>query len=168
MRVKCSLINRCLDNGVRAIIRVVYSDNGWGEPEVASFSGVHSDLEAAFSPDGSRIFFASDRPLNQKDTTRDYNIWMVERDETAWGNAQPLPNEINSDENEYYPSVAANGNLYFTACYEDCKGIEDIYVSRKEGGEYLTPVSLDTNINSATYEFNAFIAPDESFLIFGS
>ncbi len=47
-------------------------------------------------------------------------------------------------------------------------GKEDIYVSRLVNAEYQSPSPLDTNINTATYEFNAFVSPDEDLLIFGS
>ena len=32
----------------------------------------------------------------------------------------------------------------------------------------MTPVPLDTAVNSTTYEFNAFVSPDEQFIIFTS
>ena len=35
-------------------------------------------------------------------------------------------------------------------------------------GKYTTPVSLGSGVNSDKYEFNAFVAPDESFIIFTS
>ena len=38
-------------------------DGRWQEPEIAAFSGEHNDLGPALSPDGARLFFASDRPM---------------------------------------------------------------------------------------------------------
>ena len=35
-------------------------------------------------------------------------------------------------------------------------------------GKYEEPVPLDSAVNSKTYEFNAFVSPDESFIIFSS
>ena len=46
------------------------------------------------------------------------------------------------------------------------KGKDDIFVSKWENGKYTEPVSLSDSINSDGYEFNAFIAPDESYIIF--
>ena len=51
--------------------------NKWGKPEVASFSGKYSDLEPAFSHDGRKIFFSSNRP-KEETSTKDYDIWYVE------------------------------------------------------------------------------------------
>jgi len=45
-------------------------------------------------------------------------------------------------------------------------GKDDIYHCQWNGGEYSKPVLLNENINSAGYEFNAYISKDESFLIY--
>ena len=55
-------------------------ENGkWSAPEVAPFSGTYRDLEATFTADGKTIFFSSDRPVNEKDSTNDFDIWKVEK-----------------------------------------------------------------------------------------
>ena len=42
-------------------------ENGvWKPQEIASFSGLYNDYEPAFSPDGNRLYFCSDRPLSGK------------------------------------------------------------------------------------------------------
>ncbi|MFY0652642.1 MAG: PD40 domain-containing protein [Cyclobacteriaceae bacterium] len=152
---------------VSTILRIQKTGQGWSEPTAASFSGKYMDLEPAFTPDGSRLFFASKRPL--KDTlVQDYNIWYVERIETGWSEAQDAGEAINSEKDEYYPSIARNGSIYFTAAYEDSKGTEDIYCSEFVNGEYQKPYSLDSAVNAKTYEFNAFVDPDEKYLLFGS
>ena len=42
-----------------------------------------------------------------------------------------------------------------------------IYIYFRDG-EYSTAEKLPETINSTTYDYNAFIAPDESYIIFGS
>jgi len=42
------------------------------------------------------------------------------------------------------------------------------YKSELNKGSYQTPVSLPEGVNTKTYEYNAYVSPDESFLIFGS
>src|SRR5450432_3965013 len=37
--------------------------NQWSNPVIAWFSGKYGDLEPAFSPDGTRLYFTSNRPL---------------------------------------------------------------------------------------------------------
>src|SRR5882724_2641584 len=141
--------------------------NNWSKPEVASFSGEYSDMEPAFTPDGKKLFFVSNRPVTG-DSVNDFDIWYVEKMNGKWGHPINIGKPVNTHANEFYPSVATNGNLYFTAAYDKGKGKEDIYVAKWENGKYADPVSLDTSINSSFYEFNAFVSPDEQFIIFTS
>src|SRR6187431_864134 len=54
------------------------SDNSWSKPAIAEFSGEHSDVDPIFSPDGSRIFFTSNRPAGNSATSNRNNIWYTE------------------------------------------------------------------------------------------
>ena len=141
--------------------------NGWSKPEVAPFSGVFNDLEPAFSPDGKKLYFCSNRPLSGS-ATKDYDIWVMERTGTVWSSPKNLGSPVNTTANEFYPSVTENGNLYFTAEKEGAIGNEDIFVSRANAEGYAQPVPLDTAVNSKLWEFNAFVSPDESYIIFTS
>ncbi len=150
------------------IVYLVHDGAFWSQPKAASFSGQYSDLEPAFSTDGNKLFFASKRPLNSEDTTNDWNIWYVERVTTGWSDPIALNPMINTENDEFYPSVAQNGNLYFTAKRDDSFGHEDLYFSEFDENKYNSPVNLGDSINTSLYEFNAYIAPDESYLIFSS
>lgn len=143
-------------------------DGEWTEPVIAPFSGKHSDLEPAFSPDGKRLYFASNRPTSDSVDKKDFDIWYVERNGKYWSEVVWLPGAINTSANEFYPSVTNDGSIFYTATYENTKGKEDIYVSRLKDEKYQTPVSLSEGVNSTTWEFNAFVAPDESYIIFSS
>jgi hypothetical protein len=143
----------------------------WTAPKAASFSGQHKDLEPFLSPDGLKLFFASNRVNNNSsEIKKDMDIWYVTRKSLIgdWSAPKNIGPMINTSADEFYPSVTSKGDLYFTASYENTKGKEDIYVSRFVNNSYTKPTSLSNNINSEKYEFNAFIAPDESFIIFTS
>ncbi|MBA4851036.1 TolB family protein [Emticicia sp. BO119] len=143
------------------------ANNSWSKPEIAPFAGKFSDLEPAFSADGKKLYFASNRPT-QGTTPKDFDIWVVSRENGQWGEPQNLGAPVNSDEDEFYPSIARNGNLYYTAAYKTAIGKEDIFVAKLEQGKYTQPVPLDTAVNSKMYEFNAFVSPDEDYIIFTS
>jgi hypothetical protein len=49
---------------------------------------------------------------------------MVERRGDGWGPAIHLDAPVNSDAGEYYPTVAANGNLYFSSSRPGARGGE--------------------------------------------
>jgi Tol biopolymer transport system component len=139
----------------------------WTKPTVASFAGRYSDLEPAFSADGKTLYFASNRPLNGAEI-KDFDIWKVMRQGEAWSEPINLGNVVNTTTDEFYPSVAKNGNLYFTASYKDGPGREDIYQAIFKNNTYQKPVPLDTAVNTKFYEFNAFVDPAEQYIIFTS
>ncbi|WP_422358939.1 hypothetical protein [Reichenbachiella sp.] len=152
----------------RMIVEMKKKEDQWNEPSVVSFSGISKDIEPMFSPDGNRLFFASDRPMFDGDESKDYNIWYVDKIEMGWSSPVSLDTLINTSGEEFFPSVSNNGTLYYTATRSDTKGKEDIYYSLLNDGKFTKPTSLDSAINTATYEFNSFIDPDERYLIFSS
>lgn len=152
-----------------AIVFVTLANGKYSEPKTASFSGRYHDLEPFFSQDGLRLYFASDRPVHKDSiAAKDYDIWYVERIHTdsIWSKPKNIGGPINTKDNEFYPSVATSGNFYFTCDGANSKGKDDIFVSNFKNGKYATPVSMNDSINSDGYEFNAFIAPDESFILY--
>ena len=141
----------------------------WGHPEIASFSGKYRDIEPFLSKDGRRLYFASNRPVDDSGTdVKDYDIWYVERDDAkdSWSEPVWMGTSVNSEADEYYPSLTDNGDLYFTAQREGSVGKEDIFVAYFKDGKYQDPVSIPGQSNTEGYEFNAFVAPDASYLIY--
>ena len=151
-----------LENPHNVLVSVKYENNRWTLPEVLPFSGKYNDCEPSFSPDGKRLYFCSDRPLIDGDKPKDYDIWFVERAESGWGVPQNPGAPLNTEKNEFYPSVTNSGCLYFTS--HDMK----IKKSNPTHSGYSTPEVLSDSVNSGTAEYNAFIAADESYLIFTS
>ncbi len=154
----------------QGISQIVCVKNGnWSEPEILSFCDGYSYLEPFLSYNEKRLYFASNRPKNDSiKTTSDYDIWYVERQDIKndWSKPINLGNKVNSVNDEFYPSLTVNNNLYFTMEAQSGLGKDDIYRCMWDGKEYSAPNLLNTNINSEGYEFNAFIAKDESFLIY--
>jgi len=139
----------------------------WSAPEVASFAGEYSDLEPVLSHDGNILYFSSNRPLSGT-APKDFDIWQVKRTTSGWGKPENAGPVINTEADEFYPSIARNGNLYFTAAYPGGPGREDIYLSEFKNNQYQKTIPLDTLVNSQFYEFNAFVDPNEQFMLFTS
>lgn len=152
----------------RCLVNIKKNGNKWGNREILGFSGEYSDIEPFFSADGNKLYFASNRPINADTNRTDYNIWVSERTSQGWSEPKSLPPGINSVRDEFFPSLGKNNNLYFTSERENGPGKEDIYLSRFVNGNYMEPVPLDTNVNSTTYEFNAYVNPEENLIIFSS
>jgi Tol biopolymer transport system component len=138
----------------------------WTKPETAWFSGRFNDLEPAYSPDGQKLFFTSNRPLTGADSSKDYDIWYMRRKGSSWEGPFNVGSEINTASDEFYPSLAKNGNLYFTRDNGETK--DDIFMAALINGKYETPVRLPDAVNSKGFDFNAFVDPDENFILFSS
>jgi len=154
-----------------AILSSKKINNSWTTPEIVSFSGQFFDLEPFYSSDGLTLYFVSSRPLSNKTLEpKDFDIWYVKRKNlnSNWVKPINMGSPINTEYGEFYPSIAKNGNFYFTRDNTELKTKDDIYVSEFKNNTYLTPEKLSLNINTEGYEYNAFIYPDESYLLFGS
>jgi Tol biopolymer transport system component len=139
----------------------------WSTPQVVNFSGQYGDFDPFVSPDGSELFYSSNRPAPGK-VKPDFDIWVVNKTATGWSTPVNLGPEVNTESQEYYPSVSKNGTLYFSSNRAGGKGSGDIYRSRLVNGKYSQPENLGDEINSKYSEGDPYIAPDESFLIFVS
>jgi hypothetical protein len=145
-------------------------DGVWSAPEVAPFSrdSRFFNLEPHISPDGSRFLFLSTRVENPgPEDLRNWanqDIWVMDREGDGWGEPYNLGAPVNSEESEFFPSMTLDGTLYFT---RGLNGGQESYVyrSRLVGGQYQEPERLGPGVNSTANQFNAFIAPDESYLI---
>ena len=153
---------------IRNLVSIKKKGEKWGDREILPFSGNYNDIEPFFAEDGSKLFFASNRPMDEDSTRTDYNIWYAELVHGKWNNPRALDTLVNSRGDEFYPSVSSNGNLYFTSTRTEGIGREDIFLSTFSEGEYSAPMPLDSTVNTKAYEFNAFVSPDEELLIFSS
>lgn len=146
-------------------------DEKWTTPRPMPLSSTYTDRDFTMSPDGQRIYFGSNRPLKKGETplkSLDICVTIHSKNNT-WEQPINLGYPVNTPEfGENYPSVASNGNLYFFSSRNDGLGGCEIYMSKFSKGRYLAPVNLGSAINSEKNDWDAFIAPDESYIIFSS
>ena len=67
-----------------------------------------------------------------------------------------------------YRILTKDGTMYFFSNRKGGFGKSDIYHSRLENGEYKVVKNLSSPVNSEFSDYDSFIAPDESYLIFSS
>jgi len=138
----------------------------WLHPEIVPFSGGPGvmDFEPALSADGSRLYFLSNRP-DGDEPVGDQDIWMVEREDSGeWGLPENLGEPVNTDGGEFFPSLTKDGTLYFSR-NEKGSGMNQIFRSRWMDGAFQEPELLPEQVNCGTNRFNAFVSPDESYMI---
>ena len=152
-------------------VTILYSklQNGrWSAPEVVPYLNDPEimNLEPCISPDGQKFFFLSNRPdIARGDSVKgDQDIWVMDRVEDGWGMPYNPGPPVNTEDEEYFPSVTRDGTIYFT---RNAKGsrLSYIYRSRLVDGVYQPAEKLGPEINSGPAQYNAFIDPDERFII---
>ncbi len=137
----------------------------WSAPQPAPFSGRFNDIEPMFAPDGKRLFFGSDRPLEGQGGEKDTDIWFVERTGSGWSASRNAGPAINTSGREFHACATWDGTLYFAGIERDGG---DIYRCRSRAGAFSQRELLPRDINSDFQETHPFVAPDESYLIFES
>lgn len=140
---------------------------GWTEPRPAPFSGVHSDLDPFVTADGRRLFFSSIRPVDGQPRA-DVDIWMVERTRSGWGRPVNV-GAPNGPADELYPTVTADGTLYFASDRPGGLGGFDIYRSRLgRDGRYQPAENLGAPVNTTGWEFNPAPLATGTLMVFAS
>lgn len=152
------------DFSFRNIMVSKFNNGQFKTPEKVKIGGVvYNASDVQISRDGQNLIFKM--PGNLRDTTRtDNNIWKSKRVESAWSNAELLPKEVNSELSEFYPILTNSGNLYFSRELRETS--YDIYVSKFVDNKYQEAEALPDYINTKLLESDAYISPDESFMIF--
>ncbi len=146
-----------------------YEKSGhWTAPQRAPFEELQGHPNYTAGPIGRKVYFHSGRPTHPDDTREDDNIWTIEWTGSDWTEPEALPPPANSDYGEAYPSAAADGTVYFFTWRRPGTRGYDIWVSRCIDGEYREAERLPWPINSDFIEYDPYVAPDGSFLIFGS
>lgn len=144
------------------------SRDTWSMPQVAAFSGVHSDFDPFVSPDGRSVFFSSQRPVDGR-AKADMDLWVVRRSAHGWGTPQHLPGPSLDGYDELYPSVDRHGDLYFARVKAPVP-TEDVEIWRSRrgaDGRYAPAVKITGGVNTdARWEFNPEISPDGRTLLF--
>lgn len=161
--------------GFRAITTIMVTrlvNGAWTVPEVASFATdpAYFYMEPCVSYDGRRIFFLTTRPRAgqaPKPGWGNNSIWAADRNaDGTWGEPYDLGPPINGSDLTYFPSITRDGTLYFSRAKAAGKD-SAIYRSRLDGGRFQEPERLADSVNGAGLIYNAFVAPDESYLIAG-
>ena len=143
----------------------------WTRPTVVSFSGHWKDYDPALSPDGKRLIFVSDRPLEgmpQDKPQKNHHLWYSDRlSGDKWSSPKHFDVPINIDgTNDYGPSISRSGTICFCSRNRNCNKVMGGYYAKWLGNHYDIPKPL--SLNGVNDMFDPFIAPDESYIIFAS
>jgi hypothetical protein len=126
--------------------------DGWSQPRKTSFTGKETTFDAATH----RLFFYD----------RGGDLFWVGYSDQGFSAPTRLNAKINTKEVEYYPSITASGNLYFSRHSKWDEG--RLMMAKPVGdGDFAAPVDLGDLVNTGGAS-HGFVAPDESYILFNS
>ena len=133
----------------------------WRNEQEFPFNGEDfSTCHPAVSPDGLRMYFASDRPGG----FGGMDLYVAFRKEGKWANAVNLGPKVNTSGNEIFPFVDALERLYFSSNGHAGNGGLDVFTSQKgdlqNEESWRLPSALPAPINSPEDDFAYVALPD--------
>lgn len=148
--------------GLNCKIYVSYKQNElWSAPKALPFcSDSFSVGHPAMSPDGKRMFFASDMPGGYGEKDIYYIPYNLVND--SWGKPVNLGKTVNTNEDDMFPHAGADGSVYFASKGWPGMGGLDLYKTQDSAGTFKKAENLQSPINSGGDDFGiSFVPPSE-------
>ena len=150
------------------LYRTEMVDGVWVEPRLLETTGRPWYFEYDSAPEGTEVVFAWRKNLDGSGPERDIDLWRVVRGSNDWQEPEPFPPPVKTEAFDSWPSLSANGTLYFFSTREGGFGRSDLYqAATNDSGEFDVE-NLGEAVNSGVSDHDPFIAPDESYLLFCS
>jgi len=128
----------------------------WKKPHDFRFNNEWYNITApCLSPDGTMLFFASDKPGGYGGSDLYYCLWQKD----YWGDPVNMGQLVNTQGNESYPFMCRDGELFFSSDGHGGLGGKDIYFTRLIDSVWQKPVHLNAPINSKYDDFALITDP---------
>jgi outer membrane protein OmpA-like peptidoglycan-associated protein len=132
------------------IFDAMFVDGKWGKIRELRFNNEYYNITTpSISPDGQRLYFASDKPGGYGGSDLYFCQWKKD----FWDNPVNLGPVINTPGNESFPYTNPAGELFFSSDGHSGLGGKDIFFSKYVDSAWIEPVHLDAPINSAFDDF---------------
>lgn len=119
--------------------------------EVALAPNHSSTIHPTISPDGKRLFFASDMP----GTFGKYDIYVADiKSDGSFGVAMNLGQKVNTEDNDLYPNFGEGSSLFFASEGREGYGGLDVYMVQVDKKKVSPSVNLGSPINSHKDDFS--------------
>jgi hypothetical protein len=142
------------------------SAGGWSAPRVVSFDSSANDFDPSFAPDGSGVYFFSNRDGGfGKD-----DIYFAPFDASTgrYGAAANLGKAINSAGDEWAPVVSPDGKrLLFASDGHGGRGKHDLFVAHRRGNAWGEIENLES-LNTPDEDFDATFLHDGVSVVYTS
>lgn len=133
----------------------------WQKPVAFAYNkpNAYSIGHAALSKDGSILYFTSDMPGGYGKT----DIWFCRKGiNGTWAAPENCGPVINTESEEAFPTIGADGDLYFSSTGHAGMGGLDIFSTSGAANDWSIPVNLKPPYNSGYDDFYYSVAADGS------
>ncbi|MFN0036647.1 MAG: OmpA family protein [Saprospiraceae bacterium] len=128
-------------------------------------SAEYNTAHPSISPEGARLYFASNRPGGFGGMDLYFSEWK----DGTWGAAINLGPTVNTEGNEIFPFIDPNGRLYFASNGHLGLGGLDLFYSTPQGEkDWNHPQNLGAPLNSTRDDFGVCFGGDLSWGFFTS
>ena len=141
----------------------------------------YSEYFPTLTVDGKTMLFTrllpvpNGNPRDYSDKQEDFFVSFLEKN--TWNDAFPMPNNVNTQNNEGAPSISADGkSLIFVACSDQSgvyygpnrngKGSCDLFYTKRFGSRWMNPINLPGNVNTQHWETQPSLSADGKTLYF--
>jgi hypothetical protein len=145
---------------------VVREENGvWGRPQKLAVAGNYSAVDMFVAGDGARMYICSDRPLTGQEPKKDAtSAWRLECARLSEAHEPRRDPELRQGRRLSYPDGQRRPLLLLPA--RRWRGRRH-HRARLVEGRFARP-EKGSPINSEVSDFDPYVAPDESYIIFAS
>jgi outer membrane protein OmpA-like peptidoglycan-associated protein/Tol biopolymer transport system component len=143
--------------------------NNWDKPFNlgAVVNSSSWDSQPSISPDGSTLYFSSNRPGG----CGGYDLWKTTlKDDGSWTKPENLGPDINTEYDENTPFIHPDGQtLYFSSDGWPGFGNKDVFFSRLDNNnKWSRPLNIGYPINTFNEETGLIVTPDGQEGLFSS
>ena len=141
------------------------TDKGWDNiTDLALNLPDYDCTHPSISPDGKRLYFASNRP----DGFGGMDLYVCTLLNGKWSIPVNCGPKVNTAKSEIFPFIHADGTLYFTSNGRGGLGNLDIFYTMKTDTGWLAPRALPEPLNSASDDFGLIVSNDKQSGYFSS
>lgn len=142
-------------------IALAKKQNGeWISKESLAFcSRKYSCCHPFLSPDGKRMYFSSD----MKGGYGGMDLYVSMQEDGKWAKPKNLGKSINTAQNEIYPRIVSNNQLWFSSDGRSAYGKLDLFfTSENEDGSWTPVINPGVPYNSPFSDYSILDIPDEN------
>jgi len=130
----------------------------WSDIRELPFNNHDYDFcHPSISIDGEKIYFASNRPGGYGGM----DLYYSQKINGKWSEPVNLGPTINTDQNEAFPFIHADGTLFFASNKPGGKGGFDLYFAKPKSDDlWQDPIAMSGDFNSSTDDFGLIVDLD--------